>query len=69
MTSRRTTPSLFLGGYPERLERAGGHGIQYFVAVNNRAEVIITRNLRDHLASTIPVMTPSQFIAAFHHQG
>ncbi|MEM1216476.1 MAG: PIN domain nuclease, partial [Bacteroidota bacterium] len=32
-------------------------GIQYYTALENEAEIIITRNLKDFSASKIPVMT------------
>jgi len=39
-------------------------GIQYFVAVNQRAHVIVTRNIRDFRMSTLPVMTPVEFLTS-----
>jgi predicted nucleic acid-binding protein len=36
--------------------------IQYFAAKNADAEVIITRNIKDYKRSTLPVLTPEQFL-------
>ena len=38
-------------------------GIQYYTALESQANSIITRNLRDFKHSTIPVMTPKEFLA------
>jgi predicted nucleic acid-binding protein len=35
-------------------------GLQYYTALENEAEIIITRNLKDFKASKVPVMTASQ---------
>ncbi len=37
-------------------------GLQYFSALENRQDIIITRNLKDFKNSLIPVMTARQFI-------
>ena len=37
-------------------------GLQYFTAVENDQDIIITRNLKDFKASKIPVMTAGQFL-------
>lgn len=37
-------------------------GIQYFTAIENGQDLIITRNLKDFKASIIPVMTARQFL-------
>ena len=37
-------------------------GLQYFTAIENNQDVIITRNLKDFKASEIPVMTAGQFL-------
>ena len=37
-------------------------GLQYFTALENRQDVIITRNLKDFKNSTLPSMTAKQFI-------
>ena len=37
-------------------------GIQYFTAIENNIDIIITRNLKDFKKSIIPVMTSSQFL-------
>jgi predicted nucleic acid-binding protein len=37
-------------------------GLQYFTAIENKQDLIITRNLKDFKASKIPVMTARQFI-------
>ena len=37
-------------------------GLQYFTAIENRQELIITRNLKDFKNSKLPTMTAGQFI-------
>ena len=37
-------------------------GLQYFTAIENEQELIITRNLKDFKNSKLPVMTARQFI-------
>jgi predicted nucleic acid-binding protein len=37
-------------------------GLQYFTAIENNQDVIITRNLTDFKASKLPVMTARQFV-------
>ena len=37
-------------------------GLQYFTAIENNQDLIITRNLKDFKASKLPVMTARQFI-------
>jgi len=37
-------------------------GLQYFMAIENEQELIITRNLRDFKSSKLPTMTANQFI-------
>lgn len=37
-------------------------GLQYFTAIENGQELIITRNLKDFKNSKLPVMTAKQFI-------
>ncbi len=37
-------------------------GLQYFTAIENSQDLIITRNLKDFKASNIPVMTARQFL-------
>ncbi|VAW26588.1 PIN domain protein [hydrothermal vent metagenome] len=37
-------------------------GLQYFTALENHQEIIITRNLKDFKASKLPVMTARQFV-------
>ncbi|NUQ25101.1 MAG: PIN domain-containing protein [Saprospiraceae bacterium] len=37
--------------------------LQYYTALENGIEIIITRNLRDFQKSALPVMTAGQFIA------
>lgn len=39
--------------------------IQMFTASLAKADVILTRNIKDFKQSPIPVLTPSQFLAAF----
>ncbi|TAL70113.1 MAG: PIN domain-containing protein [Bacteroidetes bacterium] len=36
--------------------------IQYYTALENRQDLIITRNMKDYKPSKIPVMTPGEFI-------
>ena len=40
-------------------------GLQYFTAMENNQDLIITRNLKDFKASKIPVMTARQFLETF----
>ncbi len=40
-------------------------GLQYFTAVENNQDLIITRNLKDFKASKIPAMTAKQFLKTF----
>ena len=37
-------------------------GLQYFTAIENNQDLIITRNLKDFKASKLPVMTARQFL-------
>jgi len=37
-------------------------GIQYFTALNNKAELIVTRNTRDFKHAALPVMLPREFL-------
>ena len=37
-------------------------GMQYFSAIENKQDLIITRNLKDYKNSKLPVMTARQFI-------
>ncbi|WP_282775585.1 type II toxin-antitoxin system VapC family toxin [Phaeodactylibacter xiamenensis] len=37
-------------------------GLQYYTALENESDVIITRNLRDFKTSAIPVMTAGQYL-------
>jgi len=37
-------------------------GLQYFTAIENEQELIITRNLKDFKNSKLPTMTAKQFI-------
>jgi predicted nucleic acid-binding protein len=37
-------------------------GIQYFSAIENNVDIIITRNLKDYKKSILPVMTPGQYL-------
>ena len=40
-------------------------GLQYFTAIENNQDLIITRNLKDFKASKLPVMTARQFLETF----
>ena len=42
--------------------------MQYYTALENGQEVIITRNLKDYKSSKIPVMTAKQYISQFRFQ-
>lgn len=37
-------------------------GLQYYTAIENNQEIIITRNLKDFKSSTLPVMTAQQYL-------
>ena len=37
-------------------------GLQYYTAVENQSDIIITRNLKDFKSSKTPVMTASQYL-------
>jgi predicted nucleic acid-binding protein len=39
--------------------------IQYYSAIENNQDIIITRNLRDFKSSKIPVLTAGEFIKSF----
>lgn len=39
-------------------------GLQYFSAIENNLDIIITRNLKDFKKSKLPVMTAKQFLEA-----
>ena len=41
-------------------------GLQYFTAIENLQDIIITRNLKDFKSSKLPVMTARQFIETTH---
>ena len=38
------------------------NGLQYFTAIENNQDIIITRNLKDFKNSKLPAMTASQFL-------
>jgi predicted nucleic acid-binding protein len=40
-------------------------GLQYFMAIENGQELIITRNLKDFKGSKLPIMTAKQFIESY----
>lgn len=40
-------------------------GIQYYTALESQAKAIITRNLKDFKHSSIPIMSPTEFLAKF----
>ena len=42
--------------------------LQYFSAMTEEADFIVTRNGRDFTNSTIPVLTPSQFLALMREE-
>jgi predicted nucleic acid-binding protein len=37
-------------------------GLQYYTALENEADILITRNLKDFKSAKIPVMTASQYL-------
>ncbi len=41
------------------------YALQYFTAIENSQDLIITRNLKDFKASKLPVMTARQFLKTF----
>ncbi len=41
-------------------------GLQYFTAIENNQDIIITRNLKDFKESKLPVMTARQFLETFN---
>ena len=41
-------------------------GLQYFTAIEDNQDFIITRNLRDFKVSKLPVMTARQFLETFN---
>ena len=41
--------------------------LQYFTAIENHKDLIITRNLKDFKASKLPVMTARQFLKTFKY--
>jgi predicted nucleic acid-binding protein len=40
-------------------------GLQYFTAIENDMDIVITRNLKDFKNSKLPVVTAQQFVATF----
>lgn len=40
-------------------------GYQFFSAIRESAEIIITRNIKDFKQSSIPVMTPEEFLKKY----
>ncbi len=43
-------------------------GLQYYTAIENDQDFIITRNLKDFKASILPVMTAGQFLETIVHR-
>ena len=37
-------------------------GLQYYIAMDNQADIIITRNKKDFKSSTIPVLTAGEYL-------
>ncbi|MBP0613667.1 PIN domain-containing protein [Chryseobacterium sp. cx-311] len=37
-------------------------GLQYFIAMDHEADIIITRNVKDFISSKIPVMTAGEYL-------
>lgn len=42
-------------------------GLQYFTAIENGQDIIITRNLKDFKNSKLPVITARQFLETLHN--
>ena len=42
-------------------------GLQYYIAIDNEADCIITRNKKDFTNSKIPVMTAGEYITKFNN--
>lgn len=40
-------------------------GLQYYTALENEVDILITRNLKDFKSSKIPVMTASQYLKSY----
>lgn len=40
-------------------------GIQYYTALESQCDIIITRNLKDFKISSIPVLSPKEYITKF----
>ncbi len=43
-------------------------GLQYYSAIENSQDIIITRDLKDFKGSKIPVMTPEEFLISIKNQ-
>lgn len=43
-------------------------GLQYFTALENRQDIIITRNLKDFKSSALPTMNAKQYIEMINNQ-
>jgi len=43
-------------------------GLQYYSAIENSQDIIITRDLKDFKGSKIPVMTPEEFLISIENQ-
>jgi predicted nucleic acid-binding protein len=41
-------------------------GVQYFIAVNNQLDCIITRNIKDFKLSNIAVLAPSNYLTLYN---
>jgi hypothetical protein len=41
-------------------------GLQYFTALENHLDLIVTRNQKDFKMSVLPVMTSEQFLKSYH---
>lgn len=37
--------------------------VQYYTALSFQVDIIITRNVKDYICSSIPVMTPTEFLS------
>lgn len=37
--------------------------VQYYTALSSQVDIIITRNVKDYICSSIPVMTPTEFLS------
>lgn len=39
--------------------------VQYYTAINNKMDILVTRNISDYILDDIPVMLPEEFLKTF----